>query len=206
MRPSFQKTPRLIDSFKKADRDSRLRAALHIFGVAILLLAARTRLAAQLVHVNSITTFAGNGIQRFAGDGAAANSAELSGPESVAVGEAGELYIGDYIDIDNHLGVVRKVGPIVFPATDVGASSALRNLYLQTTAAETIASFTVPLPGGKQEYTVGMSPAAPRMASHRIPPGPSAPYPSPSTPRWAISPPASTAYGAHSSNPGFMCW
>ncbi len=37
-----------------------------------------------------------------------------------------------------------------------GSSSAPQNLYLQTTAAETITSFTVPASqNGKQEYTVG---------------------------------------------------
>jgi hypothetical protein len=48
------------------------------------------------------------------------------------------------------------VGPIAFPATNVASSSTPQNLLLQTTAAETITSFTVPVSqGNKQDYKVG---------------------------------------------------
>jgi sugar lactone lactonase YvrE len=46
--------------------------------------------------------------------------------------------------------------PLVFPATNVGSSSAPQNLMLQTTTTESITGFTVLLSqGDKQEYTVG---------------------------------------------------
>jgi len=42
-----------------------------------------------------ITTYAGNGIAGFAGDGGAAGSAEVSGPRGLAVNAVGDLFIGD---------------------------------------------------------------------------------------------------------------
>jgi uncharacterized protein (TIGR03437 family) len=42
-----------------------------------------------------ITTVAGNGISGYGGDGGAATSAQLNGPQSVAVDAAGNLYIAD---------------------------------------------------------------------------------------------------------------
>jgi len=42
-----------------------------------------------------ITTAAGNGISGYSGDGATATSAQLNGPQSVAVDAAGNLYIAD---------------------------------------------------------------------------------------------------------------
>jgi len=42
-----------------------------------------------------ITTVAGNGVSGYSGDGGAATSAQLNGPQSVAVDAAGNLYIAD---------------------------------------------------------------------------------------------------------------
>ncbi len=54
----------------------------------------------------NITTVAGNGIQTYAGDGAAATLASLNGPLGVAADSAGNLYIAD---TNNH--AVREVTP-----------------------------------------------------------------------------------------------
>ncbi len=52
-----------------------------------------------------IYTFAGNGINGYSGDGGSASSAELLYPSSVAVDNAGNVYIADMLNF-----VVRKVG------------------------------------------------------------------------------------------------
>jgi uncharacterized protein (TIGR03437 family) len=54
----------------------------------------------------AITTFAGNGSYKFAGDGQSAANAALNGPAGVALDPAGNLYIAEY---RNHR--VRKVSP-----------------------------------------------------------------------------------------------
>jgi sugar lactone lactonase YvrE len=54
----------------------------------------------------TITTFAGNGIAGFSGDGGAATSAELNQPAGLAVDASGNLYIAD-----SNNAVVRKVTP-----------------------------------------------------------------------------------------------
>jgi sugar lactone lactonase YvrE len=53
-----------------------------------------------------ITTFAGTGTAGFSGDGGLATSAALSGPQSVAVDSAGNVYIADYGNAR-----IRKVSP-----------------------------------------------------------------------------------------------
>jgi trimeric autotransporter adhesin len=97
-----------------------------------------------------ISTVAGNGTVGYSGDGGAAVDAKLSAPRGVALDSAGNLYIADTY---NH--VVREVSPAAFPVTNVG-SIASQNLFLQTTTAASIASFTIPASqGNKKEYTVG---------------------------------------------------
>ena len=98
-----------------------------------------------------ISTVVGDGTAGYSGDGGAAVDAEINDPGGVAVDSAGNLYIPDASN-----SVVREVSPLTFPSTAVASSSATQNLLLQTTAAETISSFTVPVSqGNKQEYTVG---------------------------------------------------
>ena len=55
---------------------------------------------------STITTFAGDGTPSFAGDGAAANLAELWGPSGVAVDAAGNVFIAD-----TQNSAIRKVSP-----------------------------------------------------------------------------------------------
>ena len=50
----------------------------------------------RVVYTNgTITTFAGNGIRGYSGDGGPATSAELNQPSGVAISSAGEIYIAD---------------------------------------------------------------------------------------------------------------
>lgn len=53
-----------------------------------------------------ITTVAGSGQRGFAGDGGAAIDAQLAGPDGIAVGDGGALYIGDRLNSR-----VRKIAP-----------------------------------------------------------------------------------------------
>ena len=97
-----------------------------------------------------ITTVAGNGTAGYSGDSGAATVAELSFPASLAVGGVGHLYAADFGN-----NTIRKVASLALPVTNIGSIST-QNLFLQTTAAATITSFTVPVSqGNKQEYTVG---------------------------------------------------
>ncbi len=98
-----------------------------------------------------ISAAAGLNNSGYSGDGGAAVAAEFRAPEGIALDRAGHLYIADS---NNH--VVREVSPLAFPATNVTSSSTPQNLLLQTTSAQTITSFTVPVSqGNKQEYTIG---------------------------------------------------
>ena len=107
------------------------------------------RIREVLAASGDIVTVAGNGTIGYTGDGGLATSAAFEGATGIAVGEGNEFYITDQI------GVIRQVGPIAYPSTALGSSNT-QNLFLQTTAAETINSFTVPVSqGNKQEYTVG---------------------------------------------------
>ena len=54
------------------------------------------RIRKVTVATNIITTVAGSGVCAFSGDGGAAISAELNGPNSVAVDSSGNVYIADY--------------------------------------------------------------------------------------------------------------
>ncbi len=45
----------------------------------------------------TITTIAGNGVEGLSGDGAAATSAQVALPSSVAVDAAGNVYVADFV-------------------------------------------------------------------------------------------------------------
>jgi uncharacterized protein (TIGR03437 family) len=66
----------------------------------------------------NISTLAGNGISGFSGDGGQATSAELNGPQSVAVDSAGNVYIAD--SANNR---VRRVAPNGVITTVAGTGS-----------------------------------------------------------------------------------
>ena len=105
------------------------------------------------VSAGIITTVAGNGTAGYTGDGGPATSAEFNAPIGIAVDNPSSLYISDF-----HNNVIRRLAirNSSFPATTIGTSSVVQNILLQTTAAETITSITIPQSqGGKQEYSIG---------------------------------------------------
>ena len=105
------------------------------------------------VSLGIITTVAGDGTAGYSGDGGPATNAAFNAPIGIAIDNAGSFYVSDF-----HNDVIRKlsIADYSFPATAIGASSAVQTLYLETTAAETITSITAPQSqGGKQEYSVG---------------------------------------------------
>ena len=109
----------------------------------------------RMINVTSgiITTIAGTGAAGFSGDTGAAPLAKLSLPTELVTDTAGHLYV---CDANNNRIRQITLSSVNFPATNVGSSSATRIIQLQTTAAETITSITVPKSqGGKQEYSVG---------------------------------------------------
>jgi hypothetical protein len=166
------------------------------------------RIRKVTVSSGDISTVAGNGTAAYLGDGGAATSAEINDPSGVALDSSGNIYIGDYgnyrirevnagtgkistlagngtggstgnngpatsaevntneIGLDS-LGnvyiadsvdnVIRKVQlNTTFPTTALGSSSAVQDFFLETTAAETIASITAQQSqGSKQEYSIG---------------------------------------------------
>jgi uncharacterized protein (TIGR03437 family) len=66
-----------------------------------------------------ISTFAGNGIMGFGGDGAAATSATLANPHSIAFDSAGNLYISDtlnhrirMVDMNGHMNTIAGNGMV----------------------------------------------------------------------------------------------
>ena len=66
-----------------------------------------------------ITTFAGNGLMGFRGDGAAATSATLANPHSIAFDSAGNLYISDTlnhrirkVDMNGHINTIAGSGMV----------------------------------------------------------------------------------------------
>src|SRR3984893_10596563 len=100
-----------------------------------------------------ITTVAGNGTVGFSGDGGPGTAGAFNTPLGIAIDSAGSLYISDF---GNNR--IRKLAITAnnFPTTAIGASSVVQNILLQTTAAETITSITVPQSqGGTQEYSIG---------------------------------------------------
>jgi sugar lactone lactonase YvrE len=100
-----------------------------------------------------VTTIAGNGTAGFSGDGGAATSAELNQPIELATNSAGQLFVADALN-----NRIREftLSNFNFPTTNVGSSSATRTIQIETSAAETINSITVPKSEvGAQEYSIG---------------------------------------------------
>ena len=98
-----------------------------------------------------ISTVVGTGTIGSTGNGGDATAATMYGPSGLAMGRAGDLYIG----IGN-TAQIRKVSFGTFGSVAVGSSSAAQNVLVKTTAAETITSVSVPVStGSAQEYTVG---------------------------------------------------
>ena len=98
-----------------------------------------------------IATVAGNGNGGTSGNGAAATAATMTGPSGLAIDRAGDLMIGAGGNYQ-----VRKVSFGTFQPTAVQAASAVQNVLVKATAAETITSISVPAStGSKQEFTVG---------------------------------------------------
>jgi sugar lactone lactonase YvrE len=73
----------------------------------------------KVTSAGVITTVAGTGTKGFSGDGGQATTAQLSGPENVAVDGAGNLYIADYGNLR-----VRAVSPSGVITTIVGTGTA----------------------------------------------------------------------------------
>jgi len=99
-----------------------------------------------------ISTITGNGTAAYAGDNGAATSAEINQPKGIVTDSNGNVYLSD-----TNNNVVREILQFNgLPTTAIGSSSAVRNLFLQTTAAETLTSFTASQSqNSKQEFTVG---------------------------------------------------
>jgi trimeric autotransporter adhesin len=104
------------------------------------------------VTLGVINTVAGDGVAGLSGNNGAATSAEVNAPVGVATDSAGDLYIAD-----SGNSVIREV--VLgnnFPTTNIAVSSAVQDIFLQTTAAETITSITIPQSqNATQEYSVG---------------------------------------------------
>ncbi len=100
-----------------------------------------------------ITTIAGDGTAGFSGDGGPGTLAALDAPIGIAIDSSNNFYVSDFYN-----NRIRRLALTAnnFPATTIGAGSAVQNILLQTTATETITSITVPQSqGGKQEYSIG---------------------------------------------------
>ena len=87
-----------------------------------------------------ITTYAGNGLSGFSGDGGPATSAELSQPAGLAVDAAGNLYIAD-----SNNSVVRKVTPagVISTVAGTGGSQGYSGDGGAATSAKMMAPFGV---------------------------------------------------------------
>ena len=103
----------------------------------------------------TIATVAGVGVAGNGGDEGPATSASLNAPLGVTADDNGNIYISDFLD--NRIRIVMANSTAVsLPTTSLGASSAVEDVSLSTTASETIASITVPASqGGNFEYTLG---------------------------------------------------
>lgn len=87
-----------------------------------------------------ITTYAGNGLSGFSGDGGPATSAELSQPAGLVVDAAGNLYIAD-----SNNSVVRKVTPagVISTVAGTGGSQGYSGDGGAATSAKMMAPFGV---------------------------------------------------------------
>ena len=104
------------------------------------------------IGTNIISTVAGSGTGGYTGNGGPAISAQMNYPNGMAIDSYGNLYV-----TESNNSVIRKVllNPAL-PTTALGSSSAATNIYLQTTAAETLTSFTAQQSqGSKQEFSLG---------------------------------------------------
>jgi hypothetical protein len=129
------------------------RVALDKVGNLFIADQGNNRVREVFLGTGIITTVAGNGTAGFSGDGGPGTAAAFDAPLGIAIDNAGSLYISDFYN-----NRIRKLAITAnnFPATTIGASSVVQNILLQTTAAETITSITVPQSqGGKQEYSIG---------------------------------------------------
>jgi uncharacterized protein (TIGR03437 family) len=82
----------------------------------------------------TITTFAGNGVAGYSGDGGLATSASLNGPRGIAVDASGNLYIADTVNhrirkvaADGTIGTVAGIGTAGFSGDLNRATSAALN-------------------------------------------------------------------------------
>lgn len=96
-----------------------------------------------------ITTYAGNGLSGFSGDGGLATSAQLSQPAGLAVDAAGNLYIAD-----SNNSVVRKVTPsgVISTVAGTGGSQGYAGDGSAATAAKMMAPFGVALDSSGNLY------------------------------------------------------
>jgi sugar lactone lactonase YvrE len=100
----------------------------------------------------TITVVAGNASFNFSGINGPAASAGLGSPTDVVVDSAGNFYIGN--GDAEVLKVIATTPP--FPTTAVGSTSAVENVFLQLSTAQTVTSITAtPSQAGKQEYVGG---------------------------------------------------
>jgi trimeric autotransporter adhesin len=136
-----------------AEFSTPARVALDKVGNLFIADQGNNRVREIFVSTGIITAVAGNGTAGFSGDGGPGTAAAFDAPIGISIDSAGNLYISDF-----HNNRIRKLAITAnnFPTTTIGASSAVQNILLQTAAAETITSISVPQSqGGKQEYSVG---------------------------------------------------
>jgi len=93
-----------------------------------------------------ITTYAGNGVDGYSGDGGPATSAEMSSPAGIASDAKGNLYIAD-----TYNNVLRKVGSSGPPVADAPTFSPAPGTY---TSAQTVTIVTNIGVGATIHYTI----------------------------------------------------
>ncbi len=114
----------------------------------------------------NISTIAGNGMNGYSGDGGPATSAELAGPEGVAVSFAGRIYVADASNYRIRAFPDPTTPTITWPApASIVAGTALSAMQLDATAnipgtfVYTPASGTVLSAGNNQTLSVTFTPA-----------------------------------------------